>query len=131
MKHAAYAAYSVADHERVQLGIHEAECTPEDDRPGISVRFAITANLVSTNAPVLKTKALDALDRGHVYLAIDLAGSPYLDRRGFETLASIGGSCRRAGGELVIEHASHDLRTLFRAAAIDKLFTLSPDDIAP
>jgi anti-anti-sigma factor len=129
MKHAGYAAYSVGDHGRVQLGIREIECTPPDDVPGISVRFTITANLVSTNAPVLKAKALDAIARSHVFLAVDLSGCPYLDRRGYEVLASIGAACRRAGGELCVERASEDLRTLFTATSIDKLFTLSPEEL--
>jgi hypothetical protein len=59
-----YAAYSPDEHVRIQLGITESECTPSDDSPGVSVRFTITANLVSTNAPVLRVKALDAIARG-------------------------------------------------------------------
>lgn len=127
MKHAGYAAYSVAEHERVQLGIHEIECQPEDDRPGISVRFAITANLVSTNAPVLKTKALDAIHRGHAYLAIDLATCPYVDATGIGVLVTLANATRRRGGGLTIEHANDDLRTLFDLTGVSKRFTLSPE----
>lgn len=127
-KQPAYAAYSPADHVRVQLGIDERECTPPDDTPGISVRFTITANLVSTNAPVLKTKALDAIARGHAFIAIDMATAPYVTRNGFEALASIGHHCRRAGGELTIEHASDELVTLFDATGLSKLFTIAHDE---
>ena len=120
-----YAAYSPEEHVRIQLGITESECTPTDDTPGVSVRFTITANLVSTNAPVLRVKALDAIARGHVYLAIDLATCPYATGNGFKALASIAGAARRAGGGLVVENASHDLVTLFDATGLSKLFTIS------
>jgi len=125
MRREAYAAYSPADHIRVQLGISERECTPPDDTPGISVRFTITANLNAANAPVLKTKALEAVHRGHAFVAVDLASCPYATRAGFDVLAVIAQACRRIGGELTIEHASDDLVTLFDATGISRLFTIS------
>jgi anti-anti-sigma factor len=125
MKRDGYAAYSPEEHVRVQLGITERECTPPDDAPGISVRFTITANLVSTNAPVLKVKALDAIARGHVFVAVDLATCPYVTRAGFDVLASIANAARRAGGGLMVENSSTDLVTLFNATGLSKLFTIS------
>jgi len=127
MRREAYAAYSPADHIRVQLGISERECTPTDDTPGISVRFTITApRLKRTNAQALKIKALDAIARQHVFMAIDMRECVDVSRDGFSVFASIGYKCRQAGGELTIENPSDDLVTLFRAASIDKLFTIYP-----
>lgn len=125
MRRQPYAAYTPDEHVRVQLGITERECTPSDDTPGVSVRFTITANLVSTNAPVLKTKAVDAIARGHVYLAIDLQSCAYVDATGCGVLVTIANKTRLAGGGLLVEHANDTLRHLFDMIGISKLFTLS------
>jgi anti-anti-sigma regulatory factor len=119
-----YAPYSPAEHERVTLGIREAAPLPGSRA---DVRFVITANLNQQNAPVLRSKAIDAISAGQTQLAIDLGACPDVNPQGRSVLASIGHLCRRAGGALVVEHASGDLRTLFAASGIDKLFTLSPE----
>jgi anti-sigma B factor antagonist len=84
---------------------------------------------VSTNAPVLKRKALDAIDRGSVALAIDLGSSPYVDSTGLGVLVTIGNAARRAGGGLTIERANSDFRTVLELTGIATLFTLSPETL--
>jgi len=122
MKHA---AYSVADHERVQLGIHATECTPEDDRPGISVRFHVTANLNAGNGKVLKTKALDAIARSHVFLAVDLSAGGWVDSNGLGVLLSIANAARRAGGALAIEGADPDLLATLEQTGMARRFVIA------
>jgi anti-anti-sigma factor len=125
MRREPHVAYSPEEHVRVQLGIYETAGLA-DER--VQCRFTITANLVSTNAPVLKTKALDALDRGCASIAINLASCPYVDSTGLGVLVTIGNAARRAGGGLTIERASADFRTLLGLTGIATLFTLSPQE---
>jgi hypothetical protein len=78
------ALYTPEQHSRIQLGI-KAERPAE--APSV-LRVAITANLVATNAPQLRTIADDAIDEGRITITLDLAHCGYVDARGFGILVA-------------------------------------------
>jgi anti-anti-sigma regulatory factor len=78
------AMYTHDEIERIQLGI---KAERPADAPSV-LRVAITANLVATNAPQLRTIADDAIDEGRITITLDLAHCGYVDARGFGILVA-------------------------------------------
>jgi anti-anti-sigma regulatory factor len=120
-------AFTPEQHERIQLGLHVDR--PADE-PTV-LRIAITANLVATNAPVLKRHVLDGIADGRTRIVLDLAACADCDKRGMETLLSLTIAARRHEGSLEIANAREDLRALFRVHGIDTLLNLVPSEVTP
>lgn len=120
-------AYITADQFDRVLGLKATR--PESDPTALVV--AITANLVATNAPQLRTIVDDAIDAGRVHITLDLMACPDVDARGFGVLVGIANRVNRRGGSVTIANAHADLRTLFEKHFIAELFTFAPIEGTP
>lgn len=119
MRSQPHAAYSQADHERLQLGFTLDRGEPA----GQTLRIAITANLVATNARALKPRVLEEIAATGVnHVRLDLEHCPYIDAAGLGVLVSIANATSRAGGGLTVGGANEDLTTLFELTGLDRLF---------
>lgn len=83
---------------------------------------AVPMNLVVGNRQQLKQQILDALMFGASPIVLDLAATVYVDASGCGVLVSISKKCREAGAELVLEHLTDDVRTIFEITKLDTLF---------
>jgi anti-anti-sigma factor len=121
------AMYTHAENERIVLGI-KAERPAE--APSV-LRVAISANLVGTNAPQLRTITDDAIDEGRITITLDLEHCGYVDARGFGILVGIANRVNRRGGSVTITNAHEDLRTVFVGHGIAELFRFAPSEVTP
>jgi anti-anti-sigma factor len=121
------AMYTHDENQRVQLGI-KAERPAE--APSV-LRVAITANLVATNAPQLRTITDDAIDEGRIVITLDLEHCRYVDARGFGILVALANRANRRGGSVTIAGAHEDLRTVFVGHCIAELFRFEPSEVTP
>jgi anti-anti-sigma regulatory factor len=121
------AMYTPEQHERIQLGLR---ATRPEDAP-TTLLVAITANLVATNAPQLRTITDDAIDQGRITITLDFAQCPDIDKRGFEMLVSIANRVKRKGESVTIAHAHRDLVALFHSHGIASLFRFEPTEVTP
>lgn len=88
------------------------------------IRIVLTESLIVANRQALKIRVLEAIDRGESRVMLDVADCPYIDASGLGVLVSLSKRCRAAGGELVLEHAHDDLRTLLELSRIDTVLTV-------
>jgi anti-anti-sigma factor len=123
MKRPSSAVQSPEQFERLMLGIYTARTDSE-------LHVRITANLNRQNAPLVKSRVVDAIADGVCSIVIDLRHCPRIDREGLYVLAAIAGDARRAGGGLMITNATDEIRLLFQLKGISKLFTIAPDESA-
>jgi anti-anti-sigma factor len=130
MRKPSSAAQSLEQFERLTLGI-------DFPRADSELHVRITANLNRQNAPLVKSRVVDAIAEGVRRIVIDLAYCPRIDREGLYVLAAIAGDARRAGGGLTITNATDEIRLLFENKGISKLFTIAghptdePSEVAP
>jgi anti-anti-sigma factor len=121
MKRQPYLAQSPEDFQRLTLGIYSA-------RHGDTIHVRITVNLNQTNAPLVRRRVVDAIAEGATRVVLDLRHCPRIDKQGLYLLAAIAGDARRAGGGLVVEHASSELRLLFELKGVTGLLTIATDE---
>lgn len=127
MTRAPISAQTPEEFERVTLGLRAERPA---DQPTV-LRVAITANLVATNAPQLRTITEDGIAEGRTTIVLDLSHCDYIDARGFGQLVGIANHARMKGGSVTIVGAHEDLRALFTHHHIARLFRFEPSEVAP
>ena len=96
-----------------------------DIRDGIAV-IAVAGRLTASGAPLLRNAVSDAIAGGASRIAIDLAGTEFVDSSGLGAL--IGGlkSARTAGGDLRIAAVPDAVRTVLRLTNLDRVLREHP-----
>jgi anti-anti-sigma regulatory factor len=90
--------------------------------------YARGVKYIIANAPLVRRRVVDAIAEGATRVVLDLRHCPRIDKQGLYLLAAIAGDARRAGGGLVVEHASSELRLLFELKGVAGLLTIATDE---
>jgi anti-sigma B factor antagonist len=90
------------------------------------VRIPVPRQLVVGNRAVFRDRVLGVIGAGHHHFAFDLAACEYVDSAGLGTLLALRKHIREAGGSLVLENPSSDVRELFELTRLDTVFEILP-----
>jgi anti-anti-sigma factor len=82
-------------------------------------------DLVAAKLPVLRSKLQEMVASGVRRLTVDLTLAQMVDSAGIGLLISAHNSLKKAGGELVVIHASSDILALFKTMRIHQHFSVS------
>jgi anti-anti-sigma factor len=82
-------------------------------------------DMVSFSLPPLRSKMREIVDSGVLHLTVDLAKVQMVDSSGLGLLIAAHNSLKRAGGQLVVIHASEDILHLCKTMRIHQHFSVS------
>lgn len=82
-------------------------------------------DLVAAKLPALRARLREMVASGMNRLTLDLAGTEMVDSAGIGLLISAHNSLKKAGGELLVIHASADILQLFRTMRINQHLSVS------
>lgn len=95
----------------------------KDEAKGVTI-IGVDGQLIVGNRHDLKTKVLEAMERGESKFVIDFSETGYIDSSGLGVLVSLSKKIREASGDLRLAGLNEDLRTLFELTKLDTLFTI-------
>jgi anti-anti-sigma factor len=82
-------------------------------------------DLVAARLPALRSRLTEMVASGILHLTLDLSGVESVDSMGIGLLVSAHNSLKKAGGELIVIHASRDILDLFHTMRIHQHFSVS------
>ena len=82
-------------------------------------------DMVSFSLPPLRSKMRAMVDSGVLHLTVDLAKVQMVDSSGLGLLIAAHNSLKKAGGQLVVIHASDDILHLCKTMRIHQHFSVS------
>lgn len=92
------------------------------ERHGNTLVIGVPPVLGVANRQELKQLVLDELERGESLFLIDFRNGAYIDSSGLGVLVTLRKRIREKGGELRLANLNNDLKTLFTATGIDRIF---------
>lgn len=95
----------------------------KDEAKGVTI-IGVDGQLIVGNRHDLKSKVVEAMERGDSKFVIDFSETGYIDSSGLGVLVSLSKKIREAGGDLRLAGLNEDLRTLFELTKLDTLFTI-------
>lgn len=96
----------------------------KDEAKGVTI-IGVDGQLIVGNRHDLKTKVLEAMERGESKFVIDFSETGYIDSSGLGVLVSLSKKIREASGDLRLAGLNEDLRTLFELTKLDTLFRIA------
>ena len=91
------------------------------------VSVILAGRLDARNAQTIKETLTGFVDRGVIYLIVDLAEVPFIDSAGLAALVSALKATRRLGGSVLLSGVQPQARTVFSLTMLDQVFAIHPN----
>lgn len=91
-----------------------------------SAAIVLAGRLDARNAQTIKETLSQLIDRGTIYLVVDLVQVPFIDSAGLAALVSALKSTRRVGGNVLLSGIQPQARTVFSLTMLDQVFAIHP-----
>jgi anti-sigma B factor antagonist len=92
-----------------------------------SASVVLAGRLDARNAQTIKETFQQLIDKGTLYLVVDLTQVPFIDSAGLAALVSGLKATRRVGGSVLLTGVQPQARTVFSLTMLDQVFAIHPD----